>query len=239
MDSYAFRDCTQSLLYDLFGLQATHSSPVLENWLKSDIALSDKEVMILEEYQERLLLNRNTWNEQELAMSFIGPILSLVNFTEPYRFNLFSQRRIKAHVPSLQGGEIELSGEPDGLIATGYFEPKVPMFAFTEYKRQLEPDGDPIGQTLAAMLVGQALDQIEKPLYGAYVVGHDWYFLVLEKNRYTISAPLCALCNAFSTHSSHRSRPFPQSSTNQYTHRHKTDYPWADQSPEKEEPACL
>lgn len=193
MDSYAFRDCTQSLLYDLFGLQAIRSSTVLDDWLQSEIDISEKEVMILEEYQERLLLNRNTWNEQELAMSFIGPVLSLVNFTEPYRFNLFSQRRIKANVPSLQGSDIELGGEPDGLIATGYFDPKVPMFAFTEYKRQLEPDGDPIGQTLAAMLVGQELDMIVKPLYGAYVVGHDWYFLVLEGKNYTISQDFSAL----------------------------------------------
>jgi len=193
MDSYTFRDCTQSLLYDLFGLQAIRSSPTLDDWLKSEIAVSEKEIMILEEYQERLLLNRNTWNEQELAMSFIGPVLSLVNFTEPYRFNLFSQRRIKTQVASLQGADIELSGEPDGLIATGYFDPKVPMFAFTEYKRQLEPDGDPIGQTLAAMLVGQTLDPTEKPLYGAYVVGHDWYFLVLEGKRYTISQDFSAI----------------------------------------------
>lgn len=27
-------------------------------------------------------------------------------------------------------GEVELSGEPDGLIATGYREPEAPFFAF-------------------------------------------------------------------------------------------------------------
>jgi len=54
-------------------------------------------------------------------------------------------------------GDIELSGEPDGIIATGFREPEIPpMPAFTEYKRQLDPNGDLVGQTLAAMLSAAA-----------------------------------------------------------------------------------
>jgi hypothetical protein len=132
------------------------------------------------------LINRDAWNEQVLALHFIGPILGLVHFSEPYRFNLFAERRISAVISS-DLGEIELSGEPDGMIATGYREPEVPLFAFTEYKRQLDPEGDPVGQTLAAMLVGQALNHNTRPLYGAYVVGSDWRFMVLEGQHYTIS----------------------------------------------------
>jgi len=176
MKKYAFRDCKLDILDDLFGLQATFSNPTLDKWLQSKVEISDTEQLILRKFQANLLLNRDGWNEQELAMGFIGPVLSLADSTEPYRFNLFSQRRIQAIIPGQQA-DVELSGEPDGMIATGYRTPKVPMFAFTEYKRQLEPDGDPAGQTLAAMLVAQRLDPRPKPLYGAYVVGHNWYFL--------------------------------------------------------------
>jgi len=79
---------------------------------------------------------------------------------------------------TLKKGEIELSGEPDGIVATGYWEPKIPLFAFSEYKRLIDPNGDPAGQCLAAMLVGQALSEEPHPLYGCYVIGNAWRFLV-------------------------------------------------------------
>lgn len=139
-----------------------------------------------------LSINRDAWNEQELALHFIGPILGLVHFTEPYRFNLFDERRIGAIVSS-DSGDIELSGEPDGIIATGYREPEIPFFAFTEYKRQLDPNGDPVGQTLAAMLVAQRLNEERQPIYGAYIVGTDWRFMMLEGQYYVISRDYSAL----------------------------------------------
>ncbi len=192
MQKYYFRQCTSTLLDKTFGLRKVFSSQILDQWLHTELALSEKEKSILENYQELLILNSDAWNEQELALYFIGPILGLVHFTEPYRFNLFAERRISA-VISTDEAEIELSGEPDGLIATGYREPEVPMFAFTEYKRELDPTGDPAGQTLAAMLVGQALNRYHQPRYGAYVVGSDWRFMVLDGQHYAISRDYSAL----------------------------------------------
>ena len=192
MQKYYFRQCTATLLDRAFDLRQIFSSPTLDAWLHVEIALSEKEKGILENYQELLILNNNAWNEQELALHFIGPILGLAHFTEPYRFNLFAERRIAAVVSSDEG-EIELSGEPDGIIATGYREPEIPMFAFTEYKRQLDPNGDPVGQTLAAMLVAQVLNANQQAIYGAYVIGSDWRFMVLEGKHYTISRDYSAL----------------------------------------------
>ena len=45
--------------------------------------------------------------------------------------------------------------------------------------QQFDPNGDPAGQTLAAMLVAQVLNQHQQTIYGAYVVGSDWNFMVL------------------------------------------------------------
>jgi hypothetical protein len=192
MKKYYFRQCTLTTLDNLFELQKTFSSQTLDLWLQAEIALSEKERGILESFQELLLLNRDAWNEQELSLHFIGPILALAHFTEPYRFNLFAERKISAVIPGIEG-DIELSSEPDGIIATGYREPKIPLFAFTEYKRQLDPEGDPAGQTLAAMLAGQALNGNNHPVYGAYVICSDWNFMVLEDKHYTISRDYSAL----------------------------------------------
>jgi hypothetical protein len=72
-----------------------------------------------------------------------------------------------------------LFGKPDEMIASGYREPEAPFFCFQEYKRETDPNGDPIGQLLAAMLVGQALNPPKQPMYGCYVIGCDWYFVTL------------------------------------------------------------
>jgi hypothetical protein len=192
MKKYYFRQCTLITLDNLFGLRKTFSSQILDQWLQAELTLSEQERAMVENFQQLLLLNRDAWNEQELSLHFIGPILALARFTEPYRFNLFAERKISAVIPTPEG-DIELSGEPDGIIATGYREPKIPLFAFTEYKRQLDPEGDPAGQTLAAMLAGQALNGNNNPLYGAYVIGSDWNFMVLEDQHYTISRDYSAL----------------------------------------------
>ncbi len=192
MQKYNFRQCTLSQLDDLFGLQQTFASPPLEEWLASTIPLSADEIRMLQWFQELLRLNRNAWNEQELSLNFIGPIFALARFTEPYRFNLFSERRLSAIVTGVEH-DVELSGEPDGILATGFRDPKIPFFAFTEYKKQFDVSGDPAGQTLAAMLVGQVLNQQRHPLYGAYVSGSDWNFMLLGDQRYAISRDYSAL----------------------------------------------
>lgn len=43
------------------------------------------------------------------------------------------------------------------------------------------------------MLVGQSLDERPKPLYGCYVVGHDWRFMALEDKQYAISQDFSAI----------------------------------------------
>ncbi|MEM7128138.1 MAG: hypothetical protein AAF702_17530 [Chloroflexota bacterium] len=193
MRKYLFSQCTLTKLDEEFGLRQIFSNPHLENWIQAPNSLSDYEQTSLHALRNLLTLNMPGWNEQELSLHFIGPLLSLAQFTEPYRFNLFAGREISAVVPSIHGDEIELSGKPDGIIATGYREPRVPMFAFSEYKRQLDPEGDPAGQTLGAMLAGQHLNKKPSIMYGAYVIGSDWRFMVLEEKNYIISRDHSAL----------------------------------------------
>ena len=84
-------------------------------------------------------------------------------------------------------GEYELSGIVDGMIASGFRNPQIPYFCLHEYKRSVENQGTPDAQALAAMLVAQELNQHDKPIYGLYVVGLIWNFMVLKDNEYCIS----------------------------------------------------
>jgi hypothetical protein len=65
------------------------------------------------------------------------------------------------------------------------------IFAFNEYKKETDPDGDPAGQALAAMLVGKELNQKQGndfSIYGCYIVGASWRFMVLQGKEYMISS---------------------------------------------------
>ena len=44
-----------------------------------------------------------------------------------------------------------------------------------------------MGQVLAAMLVGHALNQQSQTIYGCYVVGRNWYFVTLRDNADCLS----------------------------------------------------
>lgn len=132
--------------------------------------------------------NVHDWNEYELDSHFIGPVFTLVNFSSK-KFNHYSQRFLKGTV----NGYV-LSGKPDGIVSAGRREPEVPYFAFQEYKRELDPDGDPAGQALAAMLVGQSFNEdLSIPIYGCYINGSIWKMMVLVGNEYTITNGFNAL----------------------------------------------
>ena len=192
MKSYTFRDCNLELLETLFGLEETTTSESLNTWLKQKPKISSFERAMILHYQELLDFNLSSWNEQELAMNFIGPIIGILKFTTT-KFNLFAERPLEETLQSVDNEDIKLSGKPDSLIASGRRSPRVPFFSFHEHKPETEGGGDPTGQVLAAMLVGQAKNkEANEPMYGCYVIGQNWYFLVLENKTYTIAPPFAA-----------------------------------------------
>jgi hypothetical protein len=73
------------------------------------------------------------------------------------------------------------------MIATGIRNPQIPYFCFHEYKRSIENQGTPDAQVLAAMLVAKEQNQNKLPIYGLFVVGLFWNFMVLKDNHYCIS----------------------------------------------------
>jgi hypothetical protein len=184
-----FNDCTLTDLDKRFGLRWSRPLPQLNEWLDmaAAIELSDYEIATCQNLRNLLDLNVFYWREQDLSLHFIGPIFSLINFTEPYRYNLFAQRFIQATIPTINGERIELMGKPDEILASGYGEPEMPFFAFNEFKKEVQFKGDPAGQVLSAMLVGQHLNDHDDPIYGCYVLGRDWYFVVLTGKMYHIS----------------------------------------------------
>jgi len=179
-----FTECTLEKLDETFGLKPLplKQMSILQTWLKGTSEISEQERNYLLTLQEYLTENVLNWNEQELAMHFIGPMFALVQFGYERKFNLFAERPFSGVVEG-----VEMSGRPDGMVATGYREPKKPYFCFQEYKKDKDPDGDPAAQALAAMLVAQEVNDHQIPIYGCYVLGRYWYFMALQGKEYSIS----------------------------------------------------
>ena len=190
----SFKDCTLIYLEKTFGLRSASDCLELDSWLQSTIELSTSEKDETDLLRSLLKHNALHWNEQELSLHFIGPLFSLARFiSHELRYNIFAERLIEGVVESLNSEQIRLYGKPDGIVASGYREPETPFFAFQEYKRELDPDGQPAGQVLAAMLVGQVLSKSDKPVYGCYVIGQNWQFMTLVGKNYCISPAYSAL----------------------------------------------
>ncbi len=182
-NSMKFSDCSCEYLEKQFGLYPVRTNKAMENWQQKSttIDLDEFNIKAITQFQDILLDNVSSWNEIELIEYFIGPILSLVNFNSK-KFKIFSERKIQGVVEG-----IELYGEPDALIATGRWRPELPYFCFNEYKKQEENKGDAAGQALAPMLVAQELTEHKFSIYGIYVVGKTWNFIVLQNKEYCIS----------------------------------------------------
>ena len=170
-----------------FNLREDLDNQRLASWTTVDDQPSDFEQLHLNHLQHRLKERIYAWNEQELAINFIGPVLSLVDFNGN-QYHSFSEREL-----STSYKEERLYGLVDLVIADGLFTPEQPYFFLKEFKKEIDSSNDPLGQLLIAMVVAQMLNENQHPIYGAYVRGRNWHFVLLDGTTYTVHAGFNAL----------------------------------------------
>jgi hypothetical protein len=184
--SKRFKDWTQYDLEQQFGLEkkSAKECAVLNDWLNVADSVEDLNVQTELDILVSDLSNFvDSWNEAELKIFFIAPLIRLVNF-KSQKYKVFFERKLSA---SLNG--IELKGDVDAMIASGSYSKIVaPFFCLQEYK----PEGrrsvnDARGQLLAEMLAAQTLNENENPIYGCYMNGRLWFFATLIGNKYCFS----------------------------------------------------
>lgn len=185
MQLSTFKDWTLTKLDITFGMSQIYDMDydLLKKWqnLAKTMPISDFEKELLHNLQEPLKWGGKGWNEYELENKFISPVIMAVRFDDQ-TIGYFLERPLKGVI-----GDYELSGIVDGMIATGVRDPRKPFFCMHEYKRSVDNDGQPDAQALAAMMVVQADENNTKPIYGLYIVGLIWNFMVLNGNEYCIS----------------------------------------------------
>jgi hypothetical protein len=182
MTQTTFKDWTLDSIDEAFETKQVRHLPSLDSLLAFPYECSDYERQYITDLRELYYLGGDEWNEVELENKFISPLIVFAKIDNE-RFAYFLERPLSAII-----GDYEISGRVDGMIASGYRAPKKPFFCLNEYKRQTDPDGNPKSQALASMLAAQALnDDPAQPVFGCYIIGSTWYFMVLQGRQYAVS----------------------------------------------------
>ncbi len=95
------------------------------------------------------------------------------------------------------GNPLVAAGRIDWLLAKGRQDPREPRVFLHEYKREVEASGDSLGQLLIAMVGAQRGNARQQntesiPLYRCYVLGRNWFLVVLDDKQYAVSDALVA-----------------------------------------------
>lgn len=184
------------LLDETLNLKQIWDCDLLKKWqeLAKGIEVSDFHKQAIQMMQKPLIKGGRSWNETELENKFISPLIIQAEIDDD-EIGYFLERPLKATIDNY-----ELSGIVDGMIATGFRNPKTPYFCM--YVAPRPPKGEnnslpleglgeavgmPDGQALASMLVAREMNNNQKPIYGLYVVGLNWNFMVLNGQEYCIS----------------------------------------------------
>lgn len=176
-----FGSFTFDVVEKLFNIEEVTNLALLDEWLTATFTVNESIKYILDYLKNHLLEKANIWNEDELKMFFIGPLIEIANISTK-QFQTFTQRSFSM----VHEGE-EIGGRVDFLVAKGRRVPEIPYLCIHEYKQETDNSGDPLGQLLIAMVVAQSKNEKSTPILGAYVIGRSWFFVVLNDKQYAKS----------------------------------------------------
>jgi hypothetical protein len=169
-------------IIETFGLETPDQCAVLDSWLTAHYTLNEMELHLATTCHQRTIKYGSLWNEEELKINLIGLLFLIADLEIDRKIKTFYERPIKAIVQ-----EYSLNVISDCLVATPRGKggsPKAPYFFLQEFKKHKGEKNDPEGQMLVAMLIAQELNKDDKPIYGAWTSGNDWFFTTLVGNSY-------------------------------------------------------
>jgi hypothetical protein len=183
MITKSFKDWDSEEVELTFEVERVKNLPLLLEWLEvKDMPLPTP---ALEKLKEQLLDNAEGWNEDELKMFFIAPFLNMLDFYNPPHYKPFTQRTLY-----IKTDKVSCKGDVEYMLAQGRKNPRVPFFFLQEYKQEEQRTNDALGQLLIAMLAAQIQNtenKIDMPVYGCYILGRFWFFVVLVGKTYSVS----------------------------------------------------
>lgn len=177
--TYQYSKIRDKELETLFNIEQKLAYDKFDEWFDNDIELSIDNTIFLEKLLEEEKDYIGLYNEEDLKMRFLSPILRLVNFKTKYFRDFYDEKL------TYKTDKFILNGEVDFIISTGLRKAKKPYFFIQEFKRS-EEYGNPRPQLLSELISAIELNA-QTSMKGAYIVGENWNFVILEKldtNKY-------------------------------------------------------
>jgi hypothetical protein len=181
--SKPFKDWQYEEINDTFGCNRKFEHPLFVEFASMKLAANHALRPSVEDLRKLAFEYIDTWNEDEYKFMFISQLIGLIKFNSA-NYKIFTQRPMSF---LYENGTKKTDGLVEFMLATGLQNPKKPHFFLHEYKPEKRRDNDPLGQLLIAMIASQNLNQDEKPIYGIYVNGRNWFFVILEDKTYYTS----------------------------------------------------
>ncbi len=167
-----------------YNLKVNESCEFLNDWISAIYTLDDFENKFFDRIYKDAQVDASYWNEEELKIKMVGLLFSLADIEVKDKSKVFYERPLAKKV-----GDHDLAVICDCLVATPlpFNKPTKPYFFLQEFKKKRGEKNDPEGQLLTAMLIAQAQNQDNKPIYGGYLFGSLWNFATLLDNQYCVS----------------------------------------------------
>jgi len=174
--TYQYGKIRDTDLRKLFEIKKNINKAIFDEWFRNDITLTPDEINFLNE-----LINENealiqSYNEEDLKMYFISPLINKVNFKLiEDEIRGFYEETLKYSTD-----EFILNGTTDFLVAKGLEYSEKPYFFIQEFKKA-EEYSNPRPQLLAELISAVELNNW-KTIKGAYIIGAIWNFVILKKS---------------------------------------------------------
>ncbi len=172
---YTFSTISFKDLESIVEIKRNLSIEIFSDWFKTDIELNQNDQEFFNNLIKENYFLIESYNEEELKIKFIAPILNRVKFTDvDHEIRDFYEQKL-----TYKTDKFILTGTTDFLVAKGLEYSKIPYFFIQEFKKSIKND-DPRPQLLAELISAVEINNF-KIIKGAFIIGENWNFVILEK----------------------------------------------------------
>jgi len=172
---YTFGAISFKDLEFIVSLKRNISTIVFNDWFEAEIQINQNDQVFFDNLIRENYFLIESYNEEELKVKFISPILNRVKFTDVvYEIRDFYEQQM-----TYKTDRFILTGTTDFLVSKGLEYSKKPYFFIQEFKKSIRND-DPRPQLLAELISAVELNDF-KVIKGAFIIGGNWNFVILDK----------------------------------------------------------
>jgi len=172
---YQYSKIRDADLKKLFTIEKNLDDRIFKHWFNNTLEIDYSIELFLKDLIEDNKYLIESYNEEDLKINFIAPILNKIRF-KSYEKNIRAFYELQM---TYQTNKFILTGTIDFAVSEGLVESKKPYFFIQEFKRS-EEYGNPRPQLLAELISAVELNDW-RFIKGAYIIGGNWHFAILEK----------------------------------------------------------